>query len=164
MATDRFMVWVPTGRAINPITNTNWEGTGVSPHIATSREVALDVAYKDALEKLSKGSEDDQMKAFYQWPIAELNVKTNPVALDAKILKTFAGSYGPRKVTFDDGKLFYQRDNGPTYELVPYTSNEFILKGLDSFRIRFLSEGKKVTTLQGLYSDGRTDRNTKNKG
>src|SRR5262249_36093703 len=30
---DHFAIWVPSGRAINPITKTNWEGTGVTPDI-----------------------------------------------------------------------------------------------------------------------------------
>jgi hypothetical protein len=40
---DRFMFAVPFARAINPITKTNWEGTGVAPDVA--------VAAADALEK-----------------------------------------------------------------------------------------------------------------
>ncbi len=163
VATDRFMVWVPTGRAINPITNTNWEGTGVSPHIETSAANALDIAYKNALEALVESAKDNDMKAFYEWPIAALNLKTNPVTLDAKTLKSFAGIYGPRKVTFEKGKLYYQRDSGTKYELLPYGNNAFILKGLDSFRVRFLAEGKTITALQGLYSNGRTDKNIKEK-
>jgi hypothetical protein len=51
IATDKFTIWVPTGRAINPITNTNWEGTGVKPHIESSPNDALDVAIITALEK-----------------------------------------------------------------------------------------------------------------
>ncbi|GAA4278048.1 S41 family peptidase [Aquimarina mytili] len=163
VATDRFMVWVPTGRAINPITKTNWEGTGVSPHIKTSAADALDTAYMKALELLNKNNTDKDLQAFYEWPLAKLKLKTNPVTLDTKTLKSFAGVYGPRKVTFEDGKLFYQRGSGTKYELLPYSDNEFMLKGLDSFRIRFLSEGGTVTTLQGLYDNGRTDRNAKGK-
>lgn len=41
---DGFIVNIPRGRAINPVTNTNWEGTGVVPHIITSREEALSKA------------------------------------------------------------------------------------------------------------------------
>lgn len=163
VATDRFMVWVPTGRAINPITNTNWEGTGVSPHIKTPAADALDVAYTKALELLIKNSKEENLKAFYEWPLAKLSLKTNPVTLDAKSLKAFAGTYGPRIVTFKNGKLFYQRGSGTKYELLPYSNNEFILKGLDSFRIRFLAEGNKITALQGLYENGRTDKNAKGK-
>lgn len=163
VATDRFMVWVPTGRAINPITNTNWEGTGVSPHIKTPAAEALNIAYMDALESLMKNNKNEGLQAFYEWPLAELSVKTNPVTLDSKILKTFAGSYGPRKVTFENNTLFYQRGSGTKYELFPYSTHEFMLKGNDSFRIRFLSEGNKVTALQGLYDNGRTDKNAKGK-
>ncbi|HEU4456182.1 MAG TPA: S41 family peptidase, partial [Longimicrobium sp.] len=31
---DHFGVFVPSGRAINPVSNTNWEGTGVRPDVA----------------------------------------------------------------------------------------------------------------------------------
>ena len=34
--TDYFAVWVPSGRAINPITKTNWERVGVRPDIAVA--------------------------------------------------------------------------------------------------------------------------------
>jgi C-terminal processing protease CtpA/Prc len=163
VATDRFMIWVPTGRAINPITNTNWEGTGVSPHIDVPAGNALDVAHTKALETLMDKNKDKDLKAFYEWPLAELNLKTNPVTLDAKTLKSFAGNYGPRMVTFENGTLFYQRGTGTKYELFPYSDNEFMLKGLDSFRIRFLTEGNKIVALQGLYDGGQTDKNAKGK-
>jgi len=38
-------VFVPTGRAINPITKTNWEGVGVKPDVAVDASRALDVAH-----------------------------------------------------------------------------------------------------------------------
>jgi hypothetical protein len=163
VATDRFMIWVPTGRAINPITNINWEGTGVSPHIEVPAGEALDVAHMKALETLMDKNKDQDLKAFYEWPLAELNLKTDPVTLDAKTLKSFAGNYGPRMVTFENDALFYQRGTGTKYELFPYSDNEFMLKGLDSFRIRFLAEGNKVIALQGLYDSGQTDKNAKGK-
>ncbi|MFD4643545.1 S41 family peptidase [Lentzea sp. NPDC058436] len=39
---------VPNGRAINPISGTNWEGVGVVPHIAVPADEAFDVAYEKA--------------------------------------------------------------------------------------------------------------------
>lgn len=51
---DHFAIFVPTGRAVNPITKTNWEGVGVQPHIAVSKEEALSVAHADALKKLGR--------------------------------------------------------------------------------------------------------------
>lgn len=44
--TAHLAAFVPTGRAINPITGTNWEGTGVEPDV----EVPADLALAKALE------------------------------------------------------------------------------------------------------------------
>jgi len=40
---------VPSGRAINPVTGTNWEGTGVEPDIELPAGEAFDAAYELAL-------------------------------------------------------------------------------------------------------------------
>jgi C-terminal processing protease CtpA/Prc len=39
---------VPFGRAVNPITGTNWEGTGVQPHISVPASEALEAALAEA--------------------------------------------------------------------------------------------------------------------
>jgi hypothetical protein len=43
-------VAVPFARSVNPVTGTNWEGTGVTPDIAVPAKQAYDVAYRLALE------------------------------------------------------------------------------------------------------------------
>jgi retinol-binding protein 3 len=55
---DHFSVWVPSSRAVNPITKTNWEGTGVEPDIKTEAAVALKTAHLDALRKLRAAETD----------------------------------------------------------------------------------------------------------
>lgn len=47
---DDFQIFIPTGRAINPITKTNWEGTGVKPDIEIESSKALDTALSKARE------------------------------------------------------------------------------------------------------------------
>ena len=47
---DEFVVNVPSGRAINPITKSNWEGVGVKPEI----EVPADQALEKAIELAEK--------------------------------------------------------------------------------------------------------------
>jgi hypothetical protein len=49
---DHFMIGVPFARAINPITKTNWEGTGVEPDVKVPAADALATAQKLAAEKL----------------------------------------------------------------------------------------------------------------
>lgn len=45
-------VFVPTGRAINPITKTNWEGVGVKPDVAVPAADALEVAFRLASQSV----------------------------------------------------------------------------------------------------------------
>jgi retinol-binding protein 3 len=51
--TEHFGIGVPFARAINPITHTNWEGTGVEPDVKVSAADALTTAQKLAAEKLA---------------------------------------------------------------------------------------------------------------
>jgi C-terminal processing protease CtpA/Prc len=41
---------VPTGRAVHPVTGTNWEGRGVAPDVALPAAAALPAAHRRALE------------------------------------------------------------------------------------------------------------------
>lgn len=59
---DHFGMFVPTGRAINPITKTNWEGTGVAPDISVPADLALKTAHLSALNKLESKEQDPELK------------------------------------------------------------------------------------------------------
>jgi len=48
---DHFMIGVPFARAINPISKTNWEGTGVEPDVKVTAAEALETAKKLAVKK-----------------------------------------------------------------------------------------------------------------
>jgi len=163
IATDWFMIWIPTGRAINPITNTNWEGTGVIPHIETNSSEALVVARMKALEVLKANTDDEAMKQIYDWPLSEFKAMMNPVTIKESVLKSYAGTYGPRVISFENGKLFYQRGDGNKYELKPLNKNEFLLWGMDDFRVKIISKNNKVIALKGLYQSGNTDQHLREK-
>lgn len=51
---DRFVMMIPYMRARNPITQTNWEGTGVAPDIACSADEALDRAHEAAMRAIAE--------------------------------------------------------------------------------------------------------------
>jgi hypothetical protein len=50
---DQFALLVPFGRAINPITKTNWEGVGVEPDVKVPEADALATAQKLAAERIA---------------------------------------------------------------------------------------------------------------
>ncbi len=57
--TPHFAVSVPSGRAINPISGTNWEGTGVTPDIAVPQDEAYQVAYRAALRAVLEAAGEE---------------------------------------------------------------------------------------------------------
>ena len=159
-ATDRFTVWVPTGRAINPISKTNWEGTGVEPDIEVPASEALLEAQIKAISKMMVGAEGPQ-KAHYEWAMTGLNAELHPVKVSDETLKTYAGNFGERTITYKDGSLYYQRGEGEIHELQPLTKDLFKVGSLTFFRLKILKEDGEIVGLRGYYSSGRTDESRK---
>lgn len=69
---EHFAVWVPAGRAINPITKTNWEGTGIDPDVKVEARLALKTAHLDALKKLQAETHDARLKELLGRTIADV--------------------------------------------------------------------------------------------
>jgi retinol-binding protein 3 len=71
--TDHFLVGVPFARSINPVTKTNWEGTGVKPDVAVPADQALLTAHLMAAKKgLTKTADDRQAKEYLEGVITRL--------------------------------------------------------------------------------------------
>jgi hypothetical protein len=160
---DNFIINVPKGRAINPVTKTNWEGVGVKPHIEVPQEDALTTAHLKALEKLAANTKDKNDKFRYEWHAESLKAKLDPAEVEPEILKSYAGKYGPRTITFENGELYYQRTGRPKYRLIPLSNDLFMLKEIDYFRLKIIKEGGVVKGVMGMYDDGTTDKNLKTK-
>ncbi len=52
LVTPTLVVLIPFARSVNPVTGTNWEGTGVTPDVAVPADEAFGVAYGKALRHL----------------------------------------------------------------------------------------------------------------
>jgi retinol-binding protein 3 len=159
IVTDRFLVWMPTGRAINPITNINWEGTGVEPHVKVDAEQALATAHVKALEVLA---ENNPRNSFHDWHLQKLRADQQPVSIPGATLRSYAGQYGLRRIIFEEGKLFYQREGQTKYPLKPLEADLLAIEDIPNFRIRIVRENGKISGIMGLYEDGREDFSEKN--
>ena len=58
--TEHFGIGVPFARAINPITHTNWEGTGVEPEVKVDASKALEAATKLATGGIKENANKSQ--------------------------------------------------------------------------------------------------------
>lgn len=151
---------LPFGRAINPITGTNWEGVGIEPDIKVHADQALIVARIKAIKNLMETAKDETIKQQHAWSLISLEAERNPVNLDNNTLETYVGVYGPRKIWFENGSLFYQREGRSKYRLTPLGDEIFSVEGLDYFRVKFEKDvSGKITEFIGVYVDGRTDSN-----
>lgn len=70
--TEHFGIWLPNGRAINPITGTNWEGTGVEPDIEVEAPQALRAAHLAALRRIREKVSDARHREQIDRAIATL--------------------------------------------------------------------------------------------
>ncbi len=61
-----FEAFIPSGRAINPVTKKNWEGSGVLPDISVPQEQALEVAYGMALKFIIESNNEPAPGPFSQ--------------------------------------------------------------------------------------------------
>jgi hypothetical protein len=149
---------VPFGRAVNPITGTNWEGVGVIPDVAVPSAQALDKAHVMALETILEGQSDPRQAFAIEWAIAGLESKTSPVTVSPEVLASYAGSYGPRTLTLEDGSLIYQRGEGARMRAIPMGESMFRFDELDYFRIEIVTDDSgQPLKLIGHYDNGRTD-------
>jgi len=152
-----FLVWVPTGRAVNPITKTNWEGEGIKPHIEVPEDQALKRAHRAALEKLVDKTKDPDKKRDMEWELETLKAKDNPVKVDEAILQKYVGEYTRGEVILEKGELWMKAGPGKM-RMIPLTESYFVLEGESGIRVEFtLDKAGKDYEITAHFQDGRKD-------
>lgn len=156
---EEFEIFIPDEKAINPVTKTNWEGVGVTPDIEIKSELALKKAQILALETLKTKTTDNQRLSTYNWMIGSYTALLYTPDIEENIMKSYSGTYNDRTITFENGKLYYQRNGRQKYEMIPMSDDTFMLKDLEHFRIKFIKDASgNSIELNGLYDDGHEDR------
>lgn len=159
---DNFWMRVPFARAVNPISKTNWEGTGIEPDVKVPAAQALSKAHLLALEKLAANEKDKRLKPAFQWALDGLNAELHPVAISPETMSSYAGNYGPRKIFFEDGSLYYQREDKPKMKMVPMSEDYFSFAEVPYFRLKIIRQDGKITGIEGRYDDGTIDASPRN--
>ncbi len=149
--------FIATGRAINPVTGTDWEGVGVKPDVDVPEDQALERAHSLALKSLLEKATDPDHLAALEWEISSIEAMTNPTILTGKQLEKFAGIYGPRTIRQEGNGLMYQRGGGPEFALIAVSENSFFIGTDGEVKIEFTidEENGEVQGFTMLFKNGR---------
>jgi len=151
---NQLMIVLPIARAINPISGTNWEGTGVAPDIQSDADEALDVAIAHALQNAYNNGDKSA-----RWGLAAIKAKNDPIQCSPKELAAYAGDYGPRHVRIEQGSPQYKRDGVSQWtNLVCIEKDQFMIAGVDGFIMEFKRDEKnKIIGIEGHQQRGPID-------
>lgn len=134
-----FMLSVSFGRPVHAVSQSNWEGTGVSPDVVVAPEQALETAQSLALAALEeRAGADPADRADWAWARTGIEARLHPVAIPAARLRPLAGSYGRNRIVLRDGTLWLERADRPAARLMPMTGDGlFAVEGYDdALRLR----------------------------
>jgi hypothetical protein len=156
----RFVLSVSVGRAVLASTGKDWEAVGIAPTIKTPVPAALDVAHAHALRKLAAAApagERARLEGIAEGIAARAEARTPALPLAA-----YAGSYGERSVTAEEGRLYYQRGGRARTRLIPLGGNLFAFDTDPALRLAFEPQGDKAAAFAiaavGEPSQGRYER------
>lgn len=147
-----YLISISVGRAVLASTGKDWEGVGIAPTTAVDPEKALLVAQIHAMRHLASTAPPRE-KANYEATAALLAAQVEPVPT-ALPLSAYAGNFGERKVSIENGRLTLQRQGGPKLAMVPIGPNLFAFENDAMTRVEYKVAGNSATGFELLRSDG----------
>ncbi|MBX3562318.1 MAG: S41 family peptidase [Sphingomonas sp.] len=130
-----YVLSVSVGRPVLAATGGDWEATGIAPTVPADVERALDVAQLHALRRLA--AEGPEPQRAQRGALAEAVAARLEPRAPARRLDAYAGRFGIRRVTAEDGRLFYQVEDRPRIALIPLGGDRFALESSPGTRLDF---------------------------
>lgn len=148
-----FRLSVSTGRTVQPISGTDWEGVGVAPTVETDPSQALEIARIRAIDRLLPDTPDGVPRQQLLWSRPALEAALHPARLDERALRAFAGVYGEASVRFRDHGLWLHRPGRPPDRLTAMTADGlFQAVDNDSLRVRITPDRLEVLRSDPAWS------------
>ncbi len=150
-----FVMYIPFARSINPITHTDWEGTGVIPDVKISANKALIKAQEQIFRESLTRANDPKTKNKYLYLINSLLENEVKEKLPLSTLLHYVGDYGGLAVYLDKNKLYCRNNNngGGITELKQLSNNLFLLDKDAQIEFKQNSQGV-VFGISILVNDG----------
>jgi C-terminal processing protease CtpA/Prc len=150
---DGFAVFVSTGKAINPITGTNWEGGGVKPDYAIAAQEAPHYAQRLALEAILAKNPNGPDSVYCHLVLEAL--RAEDIHPSGGPLTDYVGTYNDAIITAKEDGLRLSQGRRLPLMLLRLEGDVFFDRGEPSRRVIFerTSVGK-VRGFELIYSNG----------
>jgi len=152
---DKFLVNIPYAYSKNPITQDNFEGKGVKPDVEIISENALFKAHTLALEKRIAEENNNTVKAALMW--AADGIPSQLISLTENVKKSYAGNYGPYKILYENGSLYFLFGPGKLC-MSPITKDYFKIDNVNLFRIRITQKNGLAAGIEVVYENGAVEK------
>ena len=150
-----FSLFIATAGSRNPITGTNWEGTGVIPDIEVESAEALNRALDFLYTELAGNSADSDGLREIEWARELLRSHTGEIRSPSpRQLSRYAGSFGNRNFRVEGGHLVYHRSGGEPVTLIALSSHRFALPDDNRYRLVFTVDGRGNATALEIVNSG----------
>ncbi len=159
---DLFTLSLPFGRAINPVSKSNWEGTGVIPHVKVPADSAFNTAYLMALDTLLKSASAQQDKQDLKNIRLLKQAEFSNYKVPEEKLRSYAGNYGARTIVYEQGQLFLLRPQRPRVKLLPVSDASFMIDVIGGKMDFIQSPEGKITGMDYTRPSGDTSRFERN--
>jgi retinol-binding protein 3 len=152
-----FVSDIPFGRAVSPVTKTNWEGTGIKPDVQVPADIAPETAQlkiiDDAIAKA-----DSAERYSLRWSRILLQAQHHPFASDTAFNRKCEGTYGAYQISVSNGVTYYQKTGKAKFPLVPISEHVMRPLGIESFVVEFITgpAGRPMAIIT-RYDDGRSE-------
>jgi hypothetical protein len=159
-AAEGFTVFVSVASPENPITHTNWEGTGVRPDVVTTSADALTRAHQLALERIAEADPRSDAGIESQWVLDGLRAEQSPRT--AAQLAPFVGEYGLARIVIEGDHLTYASLRRPPLTLIPLSNDLFVGAQEPFSHYQFERNAGRVTAINVLGPHGPIARYQRN--
>jgi len=118
-----FVISVPYARSLNPITKTDWEGTGVIPDVKEKAKKALLAAQEHILKNQVLTAKNDIEKRKSEFYLNALLLIDETKSPPLKWLSQFSGTYPDVTIYLTKGKLLCKNNDDKTVSELKQTAN-----------------------------------------
>ncbi len=92
----------------------------------------------------------------FNWQVEATIAGLRPITLDERTLQSYAGTYGPQEIIFENGALFLASQGAGKFKMIPMGKRIFRFEELDYLRIEMLEENGRIIAAKAVLRDGRT--------